>query len=101
MCENKIIENLSVEKHDEMLLEIEPPKYWKYKRIADIAVRVSLAFYIMIGLENDSVFLEPRFLLLMLILNLGRECDSVNKAHKRINALVHLIKARAFDSKNT
>ncbi len=97
----EILKAITEDRHDKILLEIESLKPSKYSWLIGAIIQSVLIFYILVYMQEDSIFMETKSILIMLVVLLCRNSYSDNNVHKRIDALLHLVSAKSFSRKNT
>ena len=97
----EILEAITEDRHDKIILEIESLKPWKYSWIIGATIQSALMFYIFIYMQEDSIFMDTKYILIMLVVLLFGNTKSDSNVHKRIDALLHLVNAKSSSSKNT
>ncbi|GHF98088.1 hypothetical protein [Thalassotalea marina] len=97
----ELLESISQDRQDKIILEIESLKPWKYSWLLSLVIQSAFMFYITFYMPEDSIFVDPKFILVMLVILLFGSSNSDIKVHKRIDALLQLIDSQSSGQKNT
>ena len=93
---DEILEAIEHDQRDKIILEIESLKPWKYTGIIEYIIRAALLVYIVFYIQEGSILLDTKVILLTLVLFLFGDRYSDHLVHKRIDAVVHLINCRTI-----
>ena len=95
----EILEAITKDKYDKIILEIESLKPWKYSWIIGATIQAALFIYIFIYMQDDSIFLDTKYILIMLVVLFFGNTKSDSNVHKRMDALLHLVNTKSSSSK--
>ncbi|WP_199611482.1 hypothetical protein [Flocculibacter collagenilyticus] len=82
------------DKREKLLLEIESLKPSKYGWVVNAILIAVAVILVQLYVQEDSILLEPKLILLMLVIYMFSGSNTDRAIHKRIDALVELINTK-------